>query len=124
MAKQFPAMTLPERRKGSKARLKKTSMILEIALLNVCAGEAENFEQAFARAQSIIAAMPGYVSHQLQRCLETKGKYVLLVQWNKLEDHAVGFRQSPQYQNWKALLHHFYDPFPTVEHYELVFGNS
>src|SRR5689334_18875228 len=118
-----PAVTWQRRRNGSQARLKKTSMILEIALLNVCAGEAENFEQAFARAQSIIAAMPGYVSHQLQRCLEAQNKYVLLVQWSKLEDHTVGFRQSPRYQSWKALLHHFYDPFPTVEHYELVFGN-
>jgi heme-degrading monooxygenase HmoA len=48
-------------------------------------------------------------------------KYVLLVQWQKVEDHTVGFRQSPQYQEWKRLLHHFYEPFPTVGHYEPVF---
>ena len=77
-------------------------------------------EAAFASAQSIIAAMPGYVSHALHRCLETPGRYLLLVDWVTVEDHTVGFRGSPEYQVWKELLHHFYDPFPTVEHYETV----
>jgi heme-degrading monooxygenase HmoA len=96
-------------------------MILELALLQVRSGESLAFERAFAQAQSIISAMPGYIEHQLQRCLESPAKYVLLVRWQKLEDHTIGFRQSPQYQEWKGLLHHFYDPFPTVEHYEPVF---
>jgi heme-degrading monooxygenase HmoA len=95
-------------------------MILELALLQVRGGETSAFEQAFAQAQTIIASMPGYAGHQLQRCLESPGKYVLLVQWQKLEHHIIGFRLSPQYQEWKRLLHHFYHPFPTVEHYELV----
>jgi heme-degrading monooxygenase HmoA len=95
-------------------------MILELALLNVRPGETVAFERAFARAQAIISSMPGYAGHQLQRCLESPSKYALLVQWQKLEDHTIGFRQSSQYQEWKSLLHHFYHPFPTVEHYELV----
>ena len=97
-------------------------MILEAAVLNVRSGESGAFESAFAQAQSIISSMPGYVSHQLQRCLESKDKYLLLVEWQKLEDHTIGFRQSPQYQEWKRLLHHFYEPFPTVEHYVPVFA--
>ena len=97
-------------------------MILEVAVLNVRTGESGDFEHAFAQAQEIISAMPGYASHQLQRCLESQDKYLLLVHWQKLEDHTIGFRQSPQYQDWKRLLHHFYEPFPTVEHYELVFS--
>ena len=99
-------------------------MILEVALLNVRPGESPAFEQAFEQAQPLIASMPGYLSHQLQRCLEDTNKYVLLVQWQTLEDHTIGFRQSPQYQEWKRLLHHFYEPFPTVEHYELVLANG
>lgn len=99
-------------------------MILEVAILNVRTGQGAAFEQAFAQAQAIIASIPGYVSHQLQRCLETPGKYVLLVNWATLEDHTIGFRESPQYQEWKRLLHHFYDPFPTVEHFESVFANA
>jgi heme-degrading monooxygenase HmoA len=96
-------------------------MILEAALLNVRAGEHAAFEQAFAKAQAIISAMHGYVSHQLHRCIEAPDKYLLLVNWRRLEDHTVGFRQSLEYQEWKRLLHHFYDPFPTVEHFEQVF---
>lgn len=72
------------------------------------------------QAQAIIASMPGYISHELQRCIEYQDQYVLLVRWQTLADHEQGFRQSPQYQEWKKLLHHFYDPFPTVLHYELV----
>lgn len=95
-------------------------MILEVAVLNVRAGMTAAFEAAFDQAQSIISGMPGYISHQLQRCIEVPNRYVLLVNWQTLEAHTVGFRGSPEYQNWKRLLHHFYDPFPTVEHYESV----
>jgi len=47
-------------------------------------------------------------------------RYILLVRWDSLEVHTIGFRQSPQYQEWERLLHHYYDPFPTVEHYKKV----
>lgn len=97
-------------------------MILEVALLNVRPGSAGDFESAFAVASSIIAAMPGYLSHQLQRCIEVPTRYILLVRWTTLESHTVGFRGSPEYQRWKQLLHHFYDPAPSVEHYALVNG--
>jgi heme-degrading monooxygenase HmoA len=75
---------------------------------------------AFAEAQRIIAASPGYIAHELQRCVEKPNRYLLLVRWRALEDPTEGFRKSAAYQEWKRLLHHFYDPFPTVEHYERV----
>lgn len=95
-------------------------MILEVALLDVIAGRETEFQAAFTDAQRIIASMPGYVSHELQRCVEQPTRYLLLVNWQRLEDHTVGFRQSPQYQEWRALLHHFYEPFPQVEHYQRI----
>ncbi|MDJ0704453.1 MAG: antibiotic biosynthesis monooxygenase [Leptolyngbyaceae cyanobacterium MO_188.B28] len=93
---------------------------MEVAILDVKPGLAPEFESAFKTASSIISSMPGYISHDLQRCLETANRYILLVRWQTLEDHTVGFRQSPQYQEWRSLLHHFYDPFPVVEHYEVI----
>ncbi|MBY8194488.1 antibiotic biosynthesis monooxygenase [Vibrio fluvialis] len=96
-------------------------MILEVAILDVKPEQEAQFEQSFAKAQQIIASMAGYVSHQLQRCLENQSRYILLVNWQTLEAHTEGFRQSAEYQQWRALLHHFYDPFPTVEHYQRVF---
>lgn len=95
-------------------------MILEAVLLNVKPGRSAEFEAAFRDASPLIASRPGYVSHELQRCLEVAGKYLLLVRWQTLEDHTVGFRQSPEFQEWRRLLHHFYDPLPTVEHFEPV----
>ena len=92
-------------------------MILEAALLQVRPGAQAEFEAAFRQASPIIASMRGYAGHQLQRCLETEAKYLLLVHWETLEDHTIGFRGSPEYQEWRRLLHHFYDPFPTVEHF-------
>jgi heme-degrading monooxygenase HmoA len=97
-------------------------VILEVAVLDVRSGSETAFEAAFARARPLIASIPGYLGLELQRCLERASRYVLLVRWRRLEDHTEGFRGSPQYQEWKRLLHHFYDPFPTVEHYRPVDG--
>ena len=97
-------------------------MILEVAPLQIRPGMSAEFEAAFRTAQPIIASMPGYISHELRRCLERRDEYLLLVKWQTLEAHEVGFRQSAQYQTWKRLLHQFYDPFPTVSHYEAVTG--
>lgn len=95
------------------------SQVLEVATLDVKPGEEQNFENAFELAQTIISSMPGYMSHELQRCVENQNRYLLLVNWQTLEAHTEGFRGSGQYQQWRSLLHHFYEPFPTVEHYRL-----
>src|SRR5688572_3063686 len=95
-----------------------TSPILEVAILSVRTGSGVAFEASFAQAAPIIAASPGCISHELRRCMEASDRYILMVKWQSLEAHTVGFRGSPAYQQWKALLHHYYDPFPTVEHYE------
>jgi heme-degrading monooxygenase HmoA len=95
-------------------------MILEVAILNIKDGLNAEFEANFQTASSIIAAMSGYISHELQRCVEVENRYILLVHWQTLEDHTIGFRTSPEYQQWRSLLHHFYDPFPTVEHYTML----
>lgn len=95
-------------------------MILEVATLDVKPGMEAEFERAFAQAQEIIKAMPGYISHELRHCIEQESRYLLLVNWETLEDHTEGFRGSKEYQQWRDLLHHFYDPFPTVEHYSPV----
>jgi len=95
-------------------------MILETAILNVRPGKESAFQAAFAVASPIIAATPGYISHRLHRSIETSNRYLLLVQWQTLESHTVNFRESANYFEWKQLLHHFYDPFPVVEHYEAI----
>jgi heme-degrading monooxygenase HmoA len=95
-------------------------MILEHALLPVKPGEESRFEAAFAEAKAFIASVPGFGRLSLSRCLERPDTYLLLVEWESLEDHTVGFRESSQYEEWRRLLHHFYEPFPVVEHYEQI----
>jgi heme-degrading monooxygenase HmoA len=97
-------------------------MILEMAVLQVKAGKASEFLAAFEKAEPIIAHATGHISHELHRCLEDTDQFLLLVRWQTLDDHTRGFRGSPEYQQWKALLHQFYDPFPQVLHYQLLRG--
>ena len=92
-------------------------MILEVAILQIKSGLSDEFESVFDKAKEIISSMKGYISHQLKKCIEEDNKYILLVNWQTLEDHEIGFRESKEYQEWKNLLHHFYEPFPKVEHY-------
>ena len=99
-------------------------MVLEVAVLDVKPGQSQDFEAAYGQAQSILSSMKGYNSHQLQKCLEKPNRYILLVSWQTLEGHTQGFRGSAAYQEWRRLLHHFYDPFPEVEHYVVVTGPS
>jgi heme-degrading monooxygenase HmoA len=95
-------------------------MIVEHALLAVKPGQEDDFEVAFTQAQSIIAGRRGFGRLSLSRGIERPGTYLLLVEWDRLEDHTKGFRGSPEYTEWRSLLHHFYEPFPTVEHYRPV----
>ena len=96
-------------------------MILEFVILDIKPALLSEYESAFEQAQKIISGRKGYISHQLQKCLEKPNRYILLVNWQTLTDHTVGFRESAEYQEWRKLLHHFYDPLPQVEHYETVF---
>jgi heme-degrading monooxygenase HmoA len=95
-------------------------VVTEHAVLDVKAGQEAAFEAAFAEALPLIASSPGFVALRLARGHEVPGRYLLLVEWATLEAHTEGFRGSPAYSRWRELLHHFYDPFPTVEHFEVV----
>jgi heme-degrading monooxygenase HmoA len=95
-------------------------MALEHAVLQVIPGQEADFESAFSIAKAIIAGAKGFRSLRLSRCVEDTSRYLLLVEWTALEDHMEGFRGSPAYEEWRRLLHHFYEPFPTVDHYDDV----
>jgi len=99
-------------------------MILESAILYVKPELQEQFEKDFQIAGQYISSIKGYIKHSLSKCIEQPNKYLLLVKWETLEDHTIGFRESPQYLEWKKLLHHYYDPFPIVEHYTNIISNN
>jgi heme-degrading monooxygenase HmoA len=95
-------------------------VITEHAVLPVVPGKEDEFLAAMEGAKSIIASSPGFVSLRVERCVEQPSTFLLLVEWERLEDHTEGFRGSRAYEEWRAALHHFYDPFPVVEHFETV----
>jgi len=95
-------------------------MITEHAILPVVPGREDEFIASMDRAKTIIAASPGFISLRVERCLEQPHQFLLLVQWETLEDHTEGFRGSAAYDEWRTALHRFYDPFPVVEHFETV----
>jgi heme-degrading monooxygenase HmoA len=92
-------------------------MILEHALLDVAPDLQGEYEAALEQALPLIAATPGFLGLEIRPCLENRGRYLLLVRWERLEDHMQGFRGSDRYPRWQALLHHFYSPFPEVIHF-------
>src|SRR5690242_617081 len=91
-------------------------MVVEHALLPVHPDRQAEFEATFARAVPLISATPGFRRLTLSRSVERPGSYLLLVEWDRLEDHTEGFRGSPRYREWSRLLHPFCDPFPEVGH--------
>lgn len=95
-------------------------MVLEVAILTVHPGQESAFEAAMMTAAPVIAGSAGYLRHELRRCVETQGCYLLLVQWETLEAHTVGFRQSPAFARWREIIGGFFAAPPAVEHYESV----
>jgi heme-degrading monooxygenase HmoA len=92
-------------------------MIVEHAILNIRKGQSKDFEAALEKARALIEATEGYQRMEVRPCIETKERYLLLVWWSSVEAHTHGFRGSPRYDEWRAALHHFFEPFPTVQHY-------
>ncbi|MEO7978043.1 antibiotic biosynthesis monooxygenase [Flavobacterium sp.] len=99
-------------------------MILEAVFLYIKPHLKIQFENDFVLASQYISSINGYLGHRLEKCVEIENKYLLLVDWNTLEDHTVGFRTSEAYFEWKKMLHNYYEPFPIVEHFETVFENK
>jgi heme-degrading monooxygenase HmoA len=97
-------------------------MVLEHALITVRADAAEQFEEALGRARSIIATSPGFVSLSLQRGIESPDRYLLLVEWETLDDHVTGFRQSEAFGQWRALIGPYFASDPVVDHFDPVDG--
>jgi len=95
-------------------------MILEVAIMKIKPELIAEFEAVFPKAAAISASVEGYISHELQRCVETKGKYFYLIRWESIEAHMVNFRQSPKRDEFRNLLGKFWAEPNFTEHFESV----
>ena len=92
-------------------------MIMEHAIISIRTGSEADFEAAFEQARLVIATAQGFGSLNLSRCIETPGQYLLLVEWETLEDHTVGFRESELFVEWRRLLSPYFESLPEVTHF-------
>lgn len=95
-------------------------MILEVATMKIKPERIGDFEMAFPRAAAVSASTPGYISHELQRCIEAKGKYFYIIRWESIEAHMVNFRQSPRRDEFRKILGEFWAEPNFTEHFEPV----
>lgn len=93
-------------------------MIIEHGSINVLPGREADFEAAFVEAAKVIAQSPGFRFVRICRGVERPSTYLLLVGWDTVEDHTVGFRGSDLFTQWRAHIGPFFDGQPVVEHYE------
>ena len=96
-------------------------MILEIATIDIKIGENAAFEANLDKAQAVISQSKGYISHEFHKCIEQENRYVLLIHWETLEAHTVGFRESELFKEWRGLIGQFFAAPPNVQHYDLKF---
>ncbi|MFD2333310.1 antibiotic biosynthesis monooxygenase family protein [Cohnella sp. GCM10020058] len=92
-------------------------MILQSSMLTVKPGMASEFESSFRKFQALLAGTRGYLSHELHKCVEQEGRYMLLVKWQNLGDHAVGFMNSPASAEWESALQDYYELETETDHY-------
>lgn len=97
------------------------SMILELATIDIKTGTNAEFEKKLEQAQAVISRAEGYLGHQFQRCIEQDNRYILLIRWESVEAHTVGFRQSELFREWRGLIGEFFENPPAVQHFEPVF---
>jgi heme-degrading monooxygenase HmoA len=96
-------------------------MILEIADIRIQPGQNAAFEEAIQRGiDTVIGKAEGMSGFKVNRCIESRERYILQIFWNTLEDHTVKFRQGPLFTQWRAIVGPFFAQPPLVEHFELV----
>ena len=98
-------------------------MILEVAIMKIKPELMEKFEAVFPKAAAITMSCAGYISHEMVRCVETKGTYHYIIRWESIEAHEKNFRQSPKRQQFRELLGEFFAAPTVAEHYEPITTN-
>lgn len=95
-------------------------MILEVADIRIVPGRETDFEEAAHRGiQTVIARSKGFLGYQVRHSIESPQRYLLLLEWETLEDHTVGFRGSAAYAEWRSIVMDFFAAPPFVEHFKL-----
>jgi quinol monooxygenase YgiN len=93
-------------------------MVTEIAIFNAVPGKEDELGQAMLHGLEVIRQSPSCVSARVERCIERKGQYMLIVIWTSLEAHTVQFRGGPLFPQWRSHVNGLFVESPSVFHYE------
>jgi heme-degrading monooxygenase HmoA len=111
-ARYYPAIKQTERR---------WNVILELADIRIHSGRQAEFDIAIKKGvETVIAKAKGFRGYKVNHGVESPERYLLMIFWETLEDHTVGFRGSPAYAEWRAIVGGFFAGPPTVEHFTLL----
>ena len=96
-------------------------MIVEVAEFLVRVEDRAAFADAITRAAATtLAKAKGYRRHTILACQETPGRFLLHVEWESVEAHTLGFRESPAFAQWRAIIGPFFQQPPHVEHFDVL----
>ena len=100
-------------------------MILELADIRIPPGKQAEFNEAIQRGvETVISKAKGFRSYKVHKGIESPERYVLMIQWDTLENHTVDFRQGPLFPQWRAIVGPYFAVLPVVEHFELAAGTT
>lgn len=91
-------------------------MIREIAELTITTGQEIDFERGVEKAAPLFLRAKGCHGVSLQRVVETPSIYRLVVEWETVENHMIGFRSSADFQTWRGLVGTYFAAPPVVTH--------
>lgn len=93
-------------------------MPLEIAFIPVEAENASQFEDAARAALTdVFPRSPGFIRGECRKGVERQGTYVLLLEWERIEDHTENFVGSDLFARWLDLTEGLISGDPVVEHW-------
>jgi len=95
-------------------------MIIEVAEVTLKPGTSADFDAAVVKAVAVFKQAKGCLGLHSQRCIEDPLKYHVVIRWETLEDHTVGFREGPLFQEWRGLVGPYFAEPPVALHYEVA----
>ena len=95
-------------------------VVLEVAEIYVTPGREAEFTAAYRKARELVAASPGLRSIRMTQGIETPSRFVLLIEWDSVEAHEQGFRQTERYRKWREAIGPYFSRPPLVEHFDEV----
>jgi len=82
-----------------------------------CNGE---FDDAYRRAGALLEASPHCQRWEAARGVDEPGMQVVRIEWDSIEGHLKGFRQSSDFKLFLEAIQPFYKDIEEMTHYQVT----